>query len=108
MSATWRGPTCWPPRPTVSDAVFNVGERDRNQPDSSSPAAGEAMGRPDLRPEYVPERAINPVPRRLAEYAAARARLGFAATYRARGWPCATWSAGGAATNRPSRGEEAA
>ena len=38
------------------------------------------MGRPDLVPVHEAERAVNPVPRRLASTAAAREAIGFEAS----------------------------
>jgi UDP-glucose 4-epimerase len=38
------------------------------------------MGRPGMAPEFQAERAVNPVPRRLAGVSEARRRIGFEAT----------------------------
>jgi UDP-glucose 4-epimerase len=63
----------------VTDAVFNVGTgRETSLIDLAGNLA-KVMGRPHLRPEFLPERTVNPVPRRLAEIGAARAALNFTA-----------------------------
>jgi UDP-glucose 4-epimerase len=61
----------------VSDAVFNVGSGTETSLLELAGLFAAAMGRPDLRPVHMEERAVNPVPRRLAATAAARATLGF-------------------------------
>ena len=63
----------------VTDAVFNVGTgRETSLIDLAGQLA-KVMGRPHLWPEFLPERTVNPVPRRLAGIEAARAALGFTA-----------------------------
>ncbi|MFZ1426441.1 MAG: NAD-dependent epimerase/dehydratase family protein [Geminicoccaceae bacterium] len=63
----------------VTDVVFNVGTGSETSLLELARELAVVMGRPDLEPEFHPERAINPVPRRLASVAAARDRLGFTA-----------------------------
>jgi UDP-glucose 4-epimerase len=62
----------------VSDAVFNVASGVETSLLELAQGLLRAMGS-DLRPEHGPERAVNPVPRRLADTAAARDALGFSA-----------------------------
>lgn len=64
-------------RAGVSDAVFNVGDESETSLLDLARALAAAMGRPDLAPIHEAERAVNPVPRRLASGAAAAAALGF-------------------------------
>lgn len=64
-------------RAGVSDAVFNVGDESETSLLDLARALAAAMGRPDLVPIHEAERAVNPVPRRLASGAAAAAALGF-------------------------------
>lgn len=64
----------------VTDAVFNVGSQTETSLLQLSHIFCNAMGRPDLGPEHQAERAVNPVPKRLACTAAARAQLGFEST----------------------------
>jgi UDP-glucose 4-epimerase len=61
----------------ASDAVFNVGTETETSLLGLARLLAAEMGRPDLVPEHLPERAVNPVPRRLSSSAAARAQLGF-------------------------------
>jgi UDP-glucose 4-epimerase len=61
----------------VSDAVFNVGTGTETSLLDLAGFFATAMGRPDLRPAHMEERAVNPVPRRLASIAAIREMLGF-------------------------------
>jgi len=63
----------------VSDAVFNVGSSRETSLKQLAELLAAEMGRPDLRPVHVEERAVNPVPRRLADVSAARRQLGFEA-----------------------------
>jgi UDP-glucose 4-epimerase len=62
----------------VTDAVFNVASGVETSLDDLARALLRVMGS-DLEPEYGPERTVNAVRRRLADTAAARERLGFAA-----------------------------
>lgn len=63
---------------TASDAVFNVASGRETSLDELALALARVMGS-ELRPEYQPPRKVNPVSRRLAETAQARAGLGFQA-----------------------------
>jgi UDP-glucose 4-epimerase len=62
----------------VSDEVFNVASGTETSLDELATALAKVMGS-DLRPVYGPERAVNPVPRRLADTTRAREVLGFEA-----------------------------
>ena len=62
----------------ASDEVFNIASATETSLNDLAAALLEVMGS-DLQPEYGPERAVNPVPRRLADVSAARDRLGFTA-----------------------------
>lgn len=63
----------------VSDRVFNVGSESETSLLDLARLLCAVMGRPDLVPVHEAERAVNPVPRRLASTAAAAAALGFRA-----------------------------
>jgi UDP-glucose 4-epimerase len=63
----------------VTDAVFNIGSGRETSLLQLARGMARAMGRPTLRPVLGPERAVNPVPRRLADVSAAREQLGFEA-----------------------------
>lgn len=62
----------------VSDEVFNIGSGSETSLVELAQALMKAMGRV-LPIEYLPERKVNPVPRRLAATAKARELLGFEA-----------------------------
>lgn len=62
----------------ASDEVFNIASATETSLNDLAAALTEVMGA-DLEPEHGPERAVNPVPRRLADVSAARERLGFEA-----------------------------
>ena len=62
----------------VTDAVFNIARGVETSLTDLALALLRVMGS-DLRPEYGPERKVNPVPRRLADVTAARDLLGFEA-----------------------------
>lgn len=62
----------------ATDEVFNIASATETSLNDLAAALLEVMGS-DLQPEYGPERAVNPVPRRLADVAAAHDRLGFTA-----------------------------
>lgn len=62
----------------VSDEVFNVASGVETSLNDLAYALMKVMGA-DMALEYGPERKVNPVPRRLAETATARERLGFSA-----------------------------
>jgi UDP-glucose 4-epimerase len=64
----------------ASDAVYNVGSETETSLLELAHELGRAMDRPGLVPEHQAERAVNPVPRRLASGAAAAADLGFRPT----------------------------
>jgi UDP-glucose 4-epimerase len=63
----------------VSDEVFNVASGVETSLNELAEMLLYVMGS-DLKPEYRPERAVNPVPRRLADTTKARERLGFRAS----------------------------
>ena len=62
----------------VTDDVFNVGSGTETSLNELAAALLGVMGS-DLTPEYGPERAVNPVPRRLADTTKAERLLGFRA-----------------------------
>jgi UDP-glucose 4-epimerase len=62
----------------ANDEIFNIASATETSLTALAVALSEVMGS-DLEPEYGPERAVNPVPRRLADVSAARERLGFVA-----------------------------
>lgn len=62
----------------VGDEVFNVGSGTETSLNELAAALLEVMGS-DLRPEYGPERSVNPVSRRLADTTKAERLLGFRA-----------------------------
>jgi UDP-glucose 4-epimerase len=62
----------------VSDDVFNVASGRETSLNELAAALLAVMGS-DLAPEYGPERAVNPVPRRLADVSKAERTLGFRA-----------------------------
>ena len=62
------------------DVVYNVGTGVETSLRDLAHELAAAFGRPELAPEFHPERAINPVARRLASIAAAETGLGFTAT----------------------------
>jgi UDP-glucose 4-epimerase len=61
-----------------SDEVLNIGSGRETSLNDLALALLSTMGS-DLRPEYKPERRVNPVPRRVADTSRARAVLGFEA-----------------------------
>lgn len=61
----------------MQDVVYNVGSGTETSLLDLARLLTEEMGRPDLVPEHAPERAVNPVPRRLACCTAASRELGF-------------------------------
>jgi UDP-glucose 4-epimerase len=63
----------------ATDAVFNVGSETETSLLELAGLFAAAMERPYLKPVHMEERAVNPVPRRLASTAAAAAELGFTA-----------------------------
>ena len=66
-------------RSGASDAVFNVGSGTETSLLELAEHFASVMGRPGLRPVHLEQRAINPVPRRLAATDAAERDLGFKA-----------------------------
>ena len=64
---------------TATDEVFNVASGTETSLNELAHSLLEVMGS-DLRPEYGPERKVNPVPRRLADTKKARQLLGFEAS----------------------------
>lgn len=67
-------------RSPVGDAVFNVACGAEISLIGLATALARAMGRPHLEPQFLDERAVNPVGRRLADVSAARELLGFEAS----------------------------
>ncbi len=63
----------------ASDRVYNVGSQTETSLLDLARLMAKAMGRADLRPEHLPERSVNPVPRRLADCTSAVQDLGFRA-----------------------------
>jgi len=64
----------------VTDDVFNVGSGTETSLLELSRLLCEGMGQPQLQPEFMPARKVNPVTRRLASVDHTRARLGFEAS----------------------------
>jgi UDP-glucose 4-epimerase len=64
----------------VSDRVFNIGSGTETSLADLARLMAAAMGIADMAPVHVAERAVNPVPRRLAAVDAARQALGFQAS----------------------------
>ena len=62
----------------VTDQVFNVASGMETSLNELAAALARVMGS-DVKPEYGPERKVNPVPRRLADVSKARRLLGFEA-----------------------------
>jgi UDP-glucose 4-epimerase len=67
-------------RARASDVVFNVASGTETSLLQLALALTSVMGRGELKPEFAPERSINPVPRRLASTVNAERVLGFRAT----------------------------
>lgn len=63
----------------VTDRVYNVGSQTETSLLELAGLIARSMGRTDLVPVHLPERSVNPVPRRLADVSAARRDLGFEA-----------------------------
>lgn len=61
----------------VTDRVYNVGSGTETSLLELAHHLAAGMGRPDIKPGHAPERAVNPVPRRLADVSAATQDLGF-------------------------------
>ncbi|MBC8050985.1 MAG: NAD-dependent epimerase/dehydratase family protein [Chitinophagales bacterium] len=64
----------------VSDAVYNIGDGSETSLKGLAIALASAMGKPHLQPIHEAERAVNPVPRRLADISAAKHDLTFETT----------------------------
>lgn len=64
----------------ATDRAYNVASGAETSLRGLARALSAVMGRPDLRPLHEGERAINPVPRRLADVSRARDELGFTAS----------------------------
>jgi UDP-glucose 4-epimerase len=62
---------------TASDVVLNIGSGSETSLLEVAALLAQAMGRPDIMTVHEAERAVNPVPRRLADIAAARRLIGF-------------------------------
>lgn len=62
---------------SATDVALNVASGEEISLRELALRLGRVMGRPDLVPEHRPRRDVNPVPRRIADLAAARASLGF-------------------------------
>jgi len=63
----------------ASDIALNVGSGEETSLSGLARLLSEVMGRPGLEPVFQEARAVNPVPRRLADTTAARAAIGFEA-----------------------------
>jgi UDP-glucose 4-epimerase len=63
-------------RSDADDEVFNVASGVETSLNELAAALLKVMDSP-LQPDYGPERAVNPVPRRLADTSKAEQRLGF-------------------------------
>jgi UDP-glucose 4-epimerase len=61
----------------VSDEVFNVASGDETSLMELLEALSRVTGTQQIQPEFLPERNVNPVPRRLADTSKARQLLGF-------------------------------
>jgi UDP-glucose 4-epimerase len=66
-------------RSDVSDEVFNVASGTETTLLGLLEALLRVTGRTEVEPEFLPERAVNPVPRRLADIGKAENKLGFRA-----------------------------
>lgn len=64
----------------AGDRVFNVASGTETSLAELAARLAAVMGHGDLKPEFAPERSVNPVPRRLASTAEAERTLGFRAT----------------------------
>jgi UDP-glucose 4-epimerase len=63
----------------LTDEVFNVASGGETSLVELATALATVMNRPDLVPEFAPERSVNPVPRRLASTEKTKRLLGFKA-----------------------------
>jgi UDP-glucose 4-epimerase len=64
----------------VTDEVFNIASGTETSLLQLAKALAVAMNRPNLIPQFEPERSVNPVPRRLASTGKAERLLGFRST----------------------------
>jgi UDP-glucose 4-epimerase len=64
----------------ASDIALNIGSGRETSLLGLAELLAEVMGRRGLKPVFEPERAVNPVPRRLADVTAARNAIGFEAS----------------------------
>jgi UDP-glucose 4-epimerase len=64
----------------ISDEVFNVASGTETSLLQLAIALAAVMGRSGIKPEFAPERSINPVPRRLASTEKAERLLNFRST----------------------------
>jgi UDP-glucose 4-epimerase len=67
-------------RADVTDRVYNIASGHETSLAALATLLVNAMGRPDLRPTFGPERSVNAVRRRLAATDLARTELGFASS----------------------------
>jgi UDP-glucose 4-epimerase len=65
----------------ATDIALNIGSGTETSLKEVARLLSQAMNRPDLVPVHEAERAVNPVPRRIADVTAARELIGFTATY---------------------------
>jgi UDP-glucose 4-epimerase len=65
----------------ATDVALNIGSGSETSLKEVARLLSVAMGRPDLVPVHEAERAVNPVPRRLADVTAARELIGFTAIH---------------------------
>ena len=63
----------------ATDEVINVASGVETNLNELAATLCRVMGKPDLEPEYGPERKVNAVPRRLADTSKANEMLGFEA-----------------------------
>jgi UDP-glucose 4-epimerase len=63
----------------VTDEIFNVGSGKETSLLNLLRLLLTVTNRPDLKPEFMPERSVNPVPRRWADISKAEQLLGFRA-----------------------------
>ncbi len=64
----------------ATDEVFNVASGIETSLEQLATTLASVMGHPGMKPEFAPERSINPVPRRLASTEKAERLLGFRST----------------------------
>ncbi|RYH27859.1 MAG: NAD-dependent epimerase, partial [Alcaligenaceae bacterium] len=64
----------------ISDEVFNVASGTETSLAQLAATLASVMGHSGMKPEFAPERSVNPVPRRLASTEKAERLLGFRST----------------------------